>query len=265
LRFRRIFSIVFPFAPMIPFLVPLLLGFLTACRPNLPPDSASVHRDAREDPYAAERARMVQEQVRARGVRDRAVLAAMARVPRHQFVPASYQHLAYRDHPLPIGLDQTISQPYIVAYMTEAAAILPGEKVLEIGTGSGYQAAVLAELAREVYTIEILPELATGARSLLRRLGYTNVQVRTGDGYEGWEEHAPFDAILVTAAPDHVPPALVEQLAVNGRMVIPVGGDEQVMRVLTKTAEGVVEEDLLPVRFVPLVRPDTARQTPLRR
>jgi protein-L-isoaspartate(D-aspartate) O-methyltransferase len=251
---------------MIPVLVPLLLGLLTACRPNLPPDSVPTHRAAREDPYAAERARMVQEQLRARGIRDPAVLAAMARVPRHQFVPSSQQHLAYRDHPLPIGLDQTISQPYIVAYMTEAAAISPGENVLEIGTGSGYQAAILAELAREVYTIEILPELATGARSLLRRLGYTNVQVRTGDGYGGWKEHAPFDAILVTAAPDHVPPALVEQLAVNGRMVIPVGADEQVMRVLTRTAEGVIEEDLLPVRFVPLVRPDTAgRRTPVRR
>ena len=241
---------------LIPILLPLLLGSLSACRPNLPPDSGSIHRAAQEDPYAAERARMVEEQLRARGIRDRAVLAAMARVPRHQFVPPSYQHLAHGDHPLPIGLDQTISQPYVVAYMTEAAAISPGEKVLEIGTGSGYQAAVLAELAREVYTIELLPELATRARSLLRELGYTNVQARTGDGYEGWEEHAPFDAILVTAAPEHVPPALVEQLAVNGRMVIPVGGHEQVLRVLTKTAEGVVEQDLLPVRFVPLVRPD---------
>jgi protein-L-isoaspartate(D-aspartate) O-methyltransferase len=143
--------------------------------------------------------------------------------------------------------------------MTEAADISAEDRVLEIGTGSGYQAAVLAELAREVYSIEIVPELATRARSLLQEMGYAKVNVRTGDGYIGWKEHAPFDAILVTAAPDHVPPALVEQLAVNGRMIIPVGTGEQEMRVLTKTATGVIEQTTLKVRFVPLVRPDTAR------
>lgn len=200
---------------------------------------------------------MVREQLRARGIREPAVLAAMTRVPRHRFVPALYEDLSYADHPVPIGFDQTISQPYIVAYMTEAARVSSNEKVLEVGTGSGYQAAILGELAREVYTIEIIPELASGARNILSELGYTNVHVRTGDGYAGWKEHAPFDAIVVTAAPDHVPQALVEQLAVNGRMIIPVGAGEQEMRVITRTASGVTQESTLRVRFVPLVRQDT--------
>jgi protein-L-isoaspartate(D-aspartate) O-methyltransferase len=201
---------------------------------------------------------MVRAQLRARGIEDQRVLAAMARVPRHRFVPAPVESLAYADQALPIGFEQTISQPYIVAYMTEAAAVSPGDRVLEVGTGSGYQAAILAELAREVYTIEIIPELATRARTLLHELGYANVHVRAGDGYLGWREHAPFDAIVVTAAPDHVPPALVEQLAVNGRMLIPVGTAEQELRLLTKTAGGVMEQTMLEVRFVPLVRPDTS-------
>lgn len=202
---------------------------------------------------------MVQEQLRARGIRDRAVLAAMARVPRHRFVLPPYEYLAYEDSPLEIGFGQTISQPYIVAYMTEAAEVSPGDRVLEVGTGSGYQAAILAELAREVYTIEIIPELAAHAGAVLRELGYTNVQVRTGDGYAGWKEHAPFDAIVVTAAPDHVPPALVEQLAVNGKMIIPVGRGDQEMRVLTRTGKGVTQQSTLHVRFVPLVRDTTSR------
>ena len=162
---------------------------------------------------------MVNEQLRSRGIRERSVLAAMSRVPRHRFVPPLYQDLSYADHPVSIGFEQTISQPYIVAYMTEAAEVSAGDKVLEVGTGSGYQAAILAEVAREVYTIEIFPELAERARTLLSELGYANVHVRTGDGYAGWKEHAPFDAILVTAAPDHVPQALVDQLAVNGKMI----------------------------------------------
>jgi len=217
-------------------------------------------QDSVSDPYSAERAQMVREQLRSRGIRDQSVLAAMMRVPRHRFVPALYQDMAYADHPLPIGFDQTISQPYIVGYMTEAAGISRSEKVLEIGTGSGYQAAILAEVAREVYTIEIIPELAEGARTILRELGYANVNVRTGDGYAGWSEHAPFDAIVVTAAPDHVPPALVDQLAVNGRMIIPVGTGEQEMRVITKTANGVTQQKTLSVQFVPLVRSDTSRR-----
>ena len=203
---------------------------------------------------------MVEQQIRARGIAERSVLEAMAAVPRHRFVPAQHQHVAYADHPLPIGHEQTISQPYIVAWMTEAAQVSPDEKVLEIGAGSGYQAAVLGELAREVYTIEIIPQLAERARAELRELGYTNVHVRTGDGYAGWPEHAPFDAIVVTAAPDHVPPALVEQLAVKGRLVIPVGRGEQQMRVITKTERGVIDERTLAVRFVPLVRPDSLRR-----
>lgn len=235
--------------------LPLLLGVLAACQTGTPaPDAAATGSDA-QDPRAAERVRMVQEQLRARDIRSRSVLAAMSRVPRHAFVPPLHQADAYGDHPLPIGYGQTISQPYIVAYMTQAAEIEPGDRVLEIGTGSGYQAAVLAELAGQVYSIEIVPGLAARADSTLRALGYRNVEVRAGDGYAGWAEHAPYDAILVTAAPDHVPPALVEQLAVGARMVIPVGTGEQEMRVITKTLRGLVERTTIPVRFVPLVRP----------
>ncbi len=199
-----------------------------------------------------ERWRMVEEQVFARGIENGKVLRAMRKVPRHRFVPAPVAHLAYRDHPLPIGLDQTISQPFIVAYMTEAAEISPKKKVLEIGTGSGYQAAVLGELAREVYTVEIIPELGERARRTLAELGYENVRVRVGNGYEGWAEHAPYDAIVVTAAPDQVPQALIDQLAVNGRMVIPVGTTNQEMMVIRRTRKGLVERRTMPVRFVPM-------------
>ena len=195
---------------------------------------------------------MVEQQLRARDVKAGAVLKAMRSVPRHRFVPAAARHLAYADHPLPIGLGQTISQPYIVAYMTEAADIAPGDKVLEIGTGSGYQAAVLGEIAREVYTIEIIPELAESARIVLADLGYTNVHVKAGNGYLGWPEHAPFDAILVTAAPEEVPQALVDQLAVGGKMVIPVGAMVQDMMIIERTQRGVVERRTIPVRFVPM-------------
>lgn len=241
-------------------LLPLLLGVLAACqRPNPQDDSAAVQSDA-SDPFAAARRRMVREQLSARGIHDKAVLAAMSRVPRHRFVPELHQDDAYADHPLPIGFDQTISQPFIVGYMTEAARLSKDAKVLEVGTGSGYQAAILAELVAQVYTIEIIPELAAGARKVLGELGYRNVEVRTGDGYAGWKEHAPFDAIVVTAAPDHVPQALVEQLAVNGKMIIPVGTGEQEMRVITKTATGVTQESTLGVRFVPLVRSDTSKR-----
>ena len=214
---------------------------------------------AAADPDAAQRsraarARMVEEQIRGRGIRDERVLAAMGQVPRDRFVPEASRVDAYGDYPLPIGYDQTISQPYIVAYMTEAAAIEPKDKVLEIGTGSGYQAGVLAQIAREVYTIEIVSPLADRARATLRTLGYTNVHVRHGDGYRGWPEASLFDAIVVTAAPDHVPEPLVEQLAVGGRLVIPVGTLDQEMQVITKTRTGVTEERTIPVRFVPLTR-----------
>jgi protein-L-isoaspartate(D-aspartate) O-methyltransferase len=205
------------------------------------------------DAYAEPRARMVREQLVARGIRDRRVLDAMGRVPRHELVPTASLSRAYEDGPLPIGEGQTISQPYIVAAMSEAAALGGHERVLEVGTGSGYQAAVLSALAREVYTIELEPTLAERAKRDLARLGCANVHTRTGDGYRGWPEAAPFDAILVTAAPEQVPPALLEQLAVGGRLVIPVGGyADQDLWLYTKTERGVERRHLLPVRFVPL-------------
>ena len=200
------------------------------------------------------RRRMVDGQIVARGVTDPRVLQAMRRVPRHRFVEASLAPHAYDDRPLPIGHGQTISQPYIVAYMTELLKLPDGAKVLEVGTGCGYQAAVLGEIAREVKTIEIVGALAATAKSTLEALGYRNVTVRHGDGYAGWPEEAPFDGILVAAAPDHVPPALVAQLKVGGRLVLPVGRFDQEMRVITRTADGTSEQRLIPVRFVPLTR-----------
>ena len=214
--------------------------------------------DSPESPsvdYAALRERMVREQIAARGIRDERVLEAMRRVPRHELVPEALRHRAYHDGPLPIGEGQTISQPYVVAAMTEAAQLDGDERVLEVGTGSGYQAAVLSRLAREVYTIELEPTLGARAAADLERLGYDNVITRVGDGYAGWPEAAPFDVILVTAAPETVPEALVEQLAPGGRMVIPVGGrGYQELQVLEKTGEGVARETLMPVMFVPLRR-----------
>jgi protein-L-isoaspartate(D-aspartate) O-methyltransferase len=209
--------------------------------------------DRAGDPeFEGERERMVEEQIAARGLRDPRVLAALREVPRHEFVPPEERSHAYADRPLPIGAGQTISQPYIVAVMTELLELSGDEKVLEIGTGSGYQAAVLARLAREVYTIEIVPELATRAEADLRRLGFASVQVRQGDGYRGWPEQAPFDAILVTAAPEHVPQPLVDQLAVGGRLVLPVGDVFQDLVLVTRDARGVRQERLLGVRFVPM-------------
>ncbi len=205
------------------------------------------------DSWQPARKRMIDDQIRARGVTNQAVLDAMRKVPRHLFVPSNLRDAAYDDGPLPIGQGQTISQPYIVAYMTEALGIRPGEHVLEIGTGSGYQAAILAEIAREVYTIEIVPELADRARETLGGLGYKNVYVRTGNGYAGWPEKAPFPRIIVTAAPDEVPPALVEQLAPGGAMVVPVGTSFQEMTIVTKTAQGIARKATIPVRFVPMV------------
>jgi protein-L-isoaspartate(D-aspartate) O-methyltransferase len=204
------------------------------------------------DPTAEARKRMVEEQIEARGVRDPRVLDAMRQVPRHELVPASQRDRAYEDRPLPIGHGQTISQPYVVAAMTDALQLTGGERVLEIGTGSGYQAAILSKLAKEVYSIEIVPELAQRARADLARLGYANVEVRQGDGWRGWPEKAPFDAIVVTAAPEEVPPDLIAQLAVGGRLVIPVGGREQQLMVVRKTPEGITREVLFGVRFVPM-------------
>ena len=210
-----------------------------------------------ESQFEVLRQRMVREQIRRRGVEDPAVLAAMERVPRHLFVPDGFRADAYLDHPLPIGHGQTISQPYIVALMTELLELDRGQKVLEIGTGSGYQAAVLAELGASVYTIEIRDELGRQAGDLLARLGYDNVRVRVGNGYHGWPEEAPFDAIIVTASPPEIPDALVQQLKVGGRMVVPVGaGGVQDLELLTKTEDGVLSRDIIPVRFVPMIGGD---------
>ena len=196
---------------------------------------------------------MVDTQIRARGVEDATVLKAMARVPRHLFVPAEARQYAYDDRPLAIGRGQTISQPYIVAYMSETLQLQPQHKVLEIGTGSGYQAAVLAEIAGQVYSVEIVPELADRARQALAQAGYKRVNVRTGNGYLGWPESAPYDRIIVTAAPPEIPKALVDQLAIGGIMVVPVGTSYQEIVVITKTKEGVTERRTIPVRFVPMV------------
>ena len=219
-------------------------------------DGAFGESQERRDESALSRRRhdMVETQIRARGVEDPRVLAAMARVPRHRFVLESDIDIAYNDHPIGIGFGQTISQPYIVGFMSEALAVKETDRVLEIGTGSGYQAAVLGELAREVYTIEIVTELADRSTKLLEALGYRNVHVRAGDGYAGWPEHAPFDAVIVTAAPDHVPQPLVDQLKSGGKLVIPVGRGSQDLLVMTRTPSGLREDARLPVRFVPLTR-----------
>ena len=201
---------------------------------------------------AKARQQMVDMQLRARGIRDERVLAAMARVPRHRFIREDDVVLAYGDHPISVGFGQTISQPYIVAYMTEQLALPDAARVLEVGTGSGYQTAVLAEIAADVYTIEIVPELADQAKRLLAELGYRNVHARFGDGYAGWRDVAPFDAVIVTAAPPEVPAPLKEQLKVGGRLVIPVGEGIQELRVIRRTASGFEEEPTIAVRFVPM-------------
>jgi protein-L-isoaspartate(D-aspartate) O-methyltransferase len=203
--------------------------------------------------FSEMRERMVETQIRARDVYSEAVLNAMRRVPRHLFVPDDLQPFAYDDRPLPIGRGQTISQPYIVAYMTDALQLEPAHTVLEIGTGSGYQAAILADIVKQVYSVEIVPDLAESARRAIAAAGYTNVEVRTGNGYLGWRDHAPFDRIIVTAAPPDIPEALVEQLAVGGVMVVPVGTAYQEIIVITKTPGGIVQKRTIEVRFVPMV------------
>lgn len=219
-----------------------------------PPETAEpAPGEVPRDPYLERRMRMVDVQLRGRDIIDDRVLRSMETVPRHEFVSAAYRDVAYGDRPQPIGHGQTISQPYIVALMTQLAG--PGEdaRVLDVGTGSGYQAAVLSLLVKEVYSIEIIGDLAEGARERLRELGYRNVDVRCGDGYRGWEEHAPFDAIIVAAAPDHVPQPLIDQLAVGGRLVIPVGRGNQELLVIEKQPEGgVTRRTVTPVAFVPM-------------
>jgi protein-L-isoaspartate(D-aspartate) O-methyltransferase len=207
-----------------------------------------------QDTYAEQRKRMVKYQVQQRGISDERVLQAMREVPRHLFINERYRHLAYSDHPLPIEAEQTISQPYIVALMTETAEIEKGDKVLEIGTGSGYQAAVLAHLTDQVYTIEIIKELAEKAEHKLQELGYDQVQVKWGDGNEGWEEHAPYDAVIVTCASEKVPPTLFKQLKEGGRMVIPLGNPSsfQILTLLQKKQGEMIKKEILGVRFVPM-------------
>lgn len=205
--------------------------------------------------YLDERTSMVKNQIMERGITDRRVVGAMMSVPRHKFVPNKYITRAYDDNPLPIGYGQTISQPYIVAYMTEVLNLSKNSTVLEVGTGSGYQAAILSPIVKKVYTIEIIPELATSAAVRLKDLGYNNVDAGIGDGYYGWNKYAPFDAIIVTAAAGHIPPPLLEQLKNNGRMIIPVGGSFMVQNLIliSKDKEGTITtRNLIPVRFVPL-------------
>jgi len=205
-----------------------------------------------EQGHARRRESMVISQIVARGVHDARVIAAMRKVPRHRFVPPSLRAAAYSDSPLPIGSEQTISQPYIVALMTESLGLAGSGKVLEIGTGSGYQAAILAEIADSVFTIEILPELARTAAAILDTLGYRNVLVRAGDGFFGWPEHAPFDGVIVTAAAPRVPEPLVEQLKLGGRLVIPVGDSYQNLEIYERAAAGLKLLSTVPVRFVPM-------------
>jgi protein-L-isoaspartate(D-aspartate) O-methyltransferase len=247
------------------------LGGRAAAPPTLPaPDEADLNRPetnpprgsavwrvpdsvSDEDRFKAERQRMVELQLAGRDITDRRVLAALLQVPRHEFVPASERDYAYRDSPLPIGQGQTISQPYIVALMTQLASPSPQAVALDVGTGSGYQAAVLACLCRHVYSIEIVESLAEAARQRLDHLGYDNVTVRAGDGYAGWPEHSPYDLIIVAAAPDHVPQPLVDQLKAGGRLVIPVGRHSQDLLVIHKSNDGTVQQQqVIPVVFVPM-------------
>jgi protein-L-isoaspartate(D-aspartate) O-methyltransferase len=202
--------------------------------------------------FKAMRERMVETQIKARGIKDARVLSAMLRVERHRFVPKELQDSAYSDQPLPIGEGQTISQPYIVALMTELLELKGEERVLEVGTGSGYQAAILAELAKEVYSIEIIESLASTAKKRLLELGYQNIRVKAGDGYLGWPEVAPFDAVIITCAPNHIPNPLLEQLKEGGRLVLPVAGDGQQLKKIFKRLGKIESTDIAPVIFVPM-------------
>ena len=229
-----------------------ILGALGIACASVGDDDGAQGSTPAADPETASRQRMAQGQVRARGINDPAVLEAMGTVPRHRFVPEAMRPYAYTDGPVRIGYGQTISQPYIVALMTELVEPDDSMRVLEIGTGSGYQAAILAEIVDEVYTIEIVPKLGESAAALLRELGYDNIHTRVGDGFHGWPEHAPFDAIVVTAAPDEIPQPLLDQLAVGGRLVIPVGRGSQDLVRVTRTDDGYRRESITPVRFVPM-------------
>jgi len=212
-------------------------------------------RNPQKDKFTLQRERMVENQIKKRGIKDKKTLEAMLSVPRHKFVPKMFIALAYADQPVPIGRGQTISQPYIVALMTEKLNLKPTDKVLEIGTGSGYQAAILSKICNEVYTIEIIPSLGQSAKRRLQNLKYDNITVKIADGYYGWAEEAPFDAIIVTAAATYIPPPLMKQLKIGGRMVIPIGGVFRVQRLMfieKKSEEERISENICPVRFVPL-------------
>lgn len=228
-------------------IVLILFALLVNCKDKKMYPESNSNRD-----FKTLREKMVETQIKARGVKDPRVLSALLKVERHLFVPKEFHSSAYSDQPLPIGEGQTISQPYIVALMTELLELKGDEKVLEIGTGSGYQAAILAELAKEVYSIEIVESLATSAKKLLQELGYQNIQVKVGDGYLGWPEVAPFDAIIVTCAPDHIPKPLIEQLKEGGRMVVPVGTYSQELKKIVKRSGKIETTDILPVLFVPM-------------
>ena len=240
--------------------IPILFGipifsFLLAQSWNFIPKyfSSRIDSEKSHDFFSEQRQRMVSEQIQQRGITNPQVLEAMKKVPRHQFVLPDFEYFAYNDSALAIDYGQTISQPYIVAYMSEMANIQPEDKVLEIGTGSGYQAAILAELAQEVYSVEVIPALAKRAHQTLKKLGYDNIHLRISDGYKGWPENAPYQSILVTAAPEEIPQALIDQLAVNGRMIIPIGKYIQKIVIITKTKDGITKQDAIPVRFVPMV------------
>ena len=236
------------------------IGLLVIAASIQSPGRTHADRPEASDAREQERHEMVRTQIEARGVRDAVVLEAMRSVPRHLFVPQSQRVKAYADRPLPIGSGQTISQPYIVALMTELAGVKPGDKVLEVGTGSGYQAAVLAEMGVRLFSIEIIEALAKSAKATLEERGYmTNVEVRHGDGYGGWPDQAPFDAIIVTAAPPKVPKPLKEQLKVGGRLIIPVGKRYQSLLKVTRTKNGFSGESVIPVRFVPMTGKAQAR------
>ena len=241
-------------APLLALAVAIAIVAIAASAMTAPPAHAPPNTpDAPDDSYAVPRHRMVEEQVKARDVKDPAVLAAMEEVPRHLFVPAGERGEAYADHPLPIGSGQTISQPYVVALMTELLGVGKGAKVLEIGTGSGYHAAVLSRVMGAVYSVEIIPSLGDEAAKTLARLGYRNVHVRIGDGYKGWPEESPFEGIVLTAAKPSIPEPLLAQLKPGGRMVVPVGRVVQELLVLTKQPDGTVEtRSVIPVRFVPM-------------
>lgn len=229
------------------YILSFLLGFL------FPRNNSSAEKPA---DYTLLREQMVKRQIIARGVKDERVIMAMLTVPRHMFVPESSRSMAYADTPLPIGEGQTISQPYIVAFMTECLDLEPDDRVLEIGTGSGYQAAILAELVKDVYTVEIVPILGNRASKLFDEMGYANIHVKIGDGYKGWHEEAPFDAVIVTAAPLDIPQALIDQLKEGGRIIVPVGSQITAQELIkgVKKKGRLITEDVLPVRFVPMIK-----------